>query len=76
MQNQNSSKEINYINQVKETIELTNVIKINSSIFNRNRFAVLTTIRILIFDSKESFLLKKACQVYKLLFYEFSIGIL
>ncbi len=64
MQNKKLAKEYSYINQVKETIELTNVVKIKSfSIFNKNRFAVLTTHRLLIFEDKEAFLLKKACKV-------------
>jgi len=64
MQNQILAKEHLYINQVRETVELTNVVKIPSfSIFNKNRFAVLTTQRLLIFDDKEAFLLKKACKV-------------
>ena len=65
MQNKNLAKEHLYINQVKETIELTNVVKIcSTSFFNKNRFAVLTTHRLLIFENKEAFLLKKACKVF------------
>ena len=61
----NPNKEFHYINHVKETIELKNVVKIKSfSIFSKNRFAVLTSHRILLFNDKESFLNKKACKVF------------
>jgi len=60
-------KEINYINQVKENIELTNIVKIKSfAFFYKNKFAVLTTNRLLLFNDKESYLRKNACKVNKI----------
>jgi len=60
-----NSRELLYINNVKETIELTNVVRIKDiPLFSKNRFAVLTTNRILIFNNNESFLLKKASKVF------------
>ena len=59
-----TNREINYINHVKETTELTNVIKIKTfSFFYKNKFAVLTTNRLLLFNDKESYLRKNACKV-------------
>jgi hypothetical protein len=58
------SKEINFINQGKENVELTNIVKIKSfHFFYKNKFAVLTTNRILLFNDKESYLRKSACKV-------------
>lgn len=64
MNNTNYDKTNFYINRVKETVELTNVVRIKRfSIFFKKRFAVLTTHRLLLFQDKESYLLKKACKV-------------
>ena len=46
-----SNKEINYINHVKETTELTNVIKIKTfSFFYKNKFAVFNSNRLFLFN--------------------------
>ena len=51
----------NYIihKNIKETIELKNEVKSKGKIFNHNRYAVLTSLRLLIYENKEKYLNKK-----------------
>ena len=57
----NISTYTNYIvnNHVRENIELKNEVKIKGLLFNKNRYAILTTHRFLIFENRERYLNKK-----------------
>ena len=47
------------VNNIKEQIELKNVVQTAGALVMRNRYAILTTKRLLLFEKQENFLTKK-----------------
>ena len=72
----NVSTYTNYIvsNHIRENIELKNEVKTRGFLFDKNRYAVLTTHRFLLFENREKYLnKKKPHKNYTLTDYEFSV---
>lgn len=56
----NSTDENYYVaNNIKEQIELKNIVQTKGFLYLRERFAILTTTRMLVFENKDKFLHKK-----------------
>jgi hypothetical protein len=57
---QNSTDENYYLaNNIKEQIELKNIVQTKGRFYFKQRFAILTTSRMLVFENKDKFLHKK-----------------
>jgi hypothetical protein len=58
-------KKFQQLNSLKEHVELKNVVKTQGVLFRKDRFAVLTIDRLLLFDSQTHYIEQKNPRVRK-----------